>query len=371
MPKLSVWNEGKHNNDFKFIDKNITDYFTIGGTEAFIHKYKGPANTGPSIDPSQPQYTNQSEKNIQDLLFLENRDRIYDSSIYSMRCIYTVADTDFNLSQFGIMIQNGVLFITFHLKDMVENLGRKLLSGDVIELPHLKDYYALDETVPVALKRFYVVQDADRSAAGFGPTWWPHLWRVKCTPLVDTQEFKSILSTIVTSNNGNIENISSTYITDLFNNQAVVESAEQNVPESGYDTNPLWSQLFEVKNGKIDVNKPLPLDTSPETKFSGYLVNNGTALDGYPVTAATTFPTDAEVGQYILRTDFMPNRLFRYSGKKWIVVSDALRTSLTNGAGKTQRDTFINDNSTFIDSNGNVQPSLQNLNNIGRIPGLE
>ena len=34
--------------------------------------------------------------------------------------------------------------MTFHLNEMVEILGRKLLSGDVIELPHLLEEYALD-----------------------------------------------------------------------------------------------------------------------------------------------------------------------------------------------------------------------------------
>ena len=46
-----------------------------------------------------------------------------------------------------------VLFINFHLQDMVDGLGRKLMSGDVLELPHLKDFYPLDEDLNGALRR--------------------------------------------------------------------------------------------------------------------------------------------------------------------------------------------------------------------------
>ena len=36
------------------------------------------------------------------------------------------------------------MFFTFHIKDIVDILGRKIMSGDVVELPHLKDEYSLN-----------------------------------------------------------------------------------------------------------------------------------------------------------------------------------------------------------------------------------
>ena len=47
--------------------------------------------------------------------------------------------------------------ITVHYNDMIELVGRKLMVGDVIELPHLLDYNPLNETIPTALKRFMQV----------------------------------------------------------------------------------------------------------------------------------------------------------------------------------------------------------------------
>ena len=31
------------------------------------------------------------------------------------------------------------------------------------------------------------------AAAGYGTTWYQHTWRVKCTPIIDTQEYQDIL----------------------------------------------------------------------------------------------------------------------------------------------------------------------------------
>jgi hypothetical protein len=70
------------------------------------------------------------------------------------------------------------------------------MPGDVIELMHLKDYYPLDDSLPVALKRFYVISDCNNAAEGYSATWWPHLWRVKINPLTDSQEYKDILNQI-------------------------------------------------------------------------------------------------------------------------------------------------------------------------------
>ena len=100
------------------------------------------------------------------MLFLENRDRKYDADVYVIRGIYNVQDTDFNLSQFGMFLANDTLFLTVHLNDVVERLGRKPMSGDVVEFPNLKDDYSLDASIPIALKRFYVIEDVNRSAEG-------------------------------------------------------------------------------------------------------------------------------------------------------------------------------------------------------------
>ena len=84
--------------------------FTIGGTDINIHKFLGAENPDEGKGTAdQPTYDAVKETNIQDLLFLENRDRKYDPDVYSMRGIYNVQDIDFDLSQFGLFLSNDTL----------------------------------------------------------------------------------------------------------------------------------------------------------------------------------------------------------------------------------------------------------------------
>ena len=356
MARLSLWQDGKHTNDYKFFDRRISEMFTIGGTGILVHKYLGTVDQGPSDDPTKPRYTNQSEQSIQDLLFLENRDRKYDTSVYNMRGIYQVNDNDFDLSQFGLFLQTGTLFLTFHLNDMIENLGRKIMNGDVLELVHLTDYETLDPNLPAALKRFFVVSDTSRSAEGFSPTWWAHLWRCKINPLVDSQEYKDILTKITVSDTDPtpIRDLISTYDRYMEINDAIIAKAEIDVPLSGYDVEPIFHK-------SADTN-------SPDFKVEGYLSGQGLAPNGLPVVQGISFPALPAVGDYCLRVDYLPNRLFRYDGKRWLKVEDAVRTNLTNAAddNKTLRNSFINNSNTFVDVNGNTHSQKQNLNDVLR-----
>ena len=378
MPRISMWKNGAHTADYRFFDRRMREMFVLGGTGVNVHRYLGVANqTGGDQEPDP--------LGIQDFLFLENRDRIYDQDIYSLRGIYSVSDTDFDLSQFGLFLANDTLFITFHENDMLNNLGRKLMAGDVIELPHLTDFSALDESVELSLKRYYVIQEGSRPSEGFSPTWWSHLWRVKCTPLVDSQEYTDILNVLQTDSDGNttdntLRDLLSTYNKELEITSKIVEEAELEVPESGYDTSqyyivptdPVTGRPLESKgvnaddtqqnadstDASADARRITPTNTNA---YSGYLVGDGLAPNGEPISMGTSFPGDAQEGDFVLRLDFLPNRLFRYSGSRWIKVEDDVRSKLTPGTGSTQMDGFINNTGTFTADDNTTATSRQSL----------
>ena len=137
MPRLSLYRSNK-TNDFRFLDKTISEMYTVGGADIFVHKYMGPKIVGDSSvrdqgDVTQPTYDTEDPLNVEDLLFLENRNRNYDDDIYVMRGVYNVQDIDFDLSQFGLFLNGDTLFVTFHYNDMIDSLGRKLTAGDVLE----------------------------------------------------------------------------------------------------------------------------------------------------------------------------------------------------------------------------------------------
>jgi hypothetical protein len=61
------------------------------------------------------------------------------------------------------------------------------------------------------------------------------------------------------------------------------------------------------------------------------------------VAAGIAFPTSPVTGDYFLRLDYVPNRLFRYDSRRWVKIEDGLRTNLTPGpTNTTQRSGFIN-----------------------------
>ena len=128
MPRLSLYRPEK-GNDFKFIDRAINEQFQIGGTDVFLHKYLGPVSPeeGDSTPTTPTNTSSIPELGIQDLLFMENRDRQYSENIYVFRGIYTLQDIDFNLSQFGLFLQNDNIMITFHLRSTFDALGLSLI----------------------------------------------------------------------------------------------------------------------------------------------------------------------------------------------------------------------------------------------------
>ena len=330
-------------------------------------------------DAAKPSYVNQSAQNIQDLLFLENRDRKYDTDVYSMRGIYQVQDITFDLSQFGMFLQTGTLFMVFHINDMVATIGRKLMPGDVIELMHLKDYYPLDDSLPVALKRYYVISDCNNAAEGYSATWWPHLWRVKINPLTDSQEYKDILNQIKIDTDpftGNTGNVTLGSVSSIINkyieiNDAILKEAETNVPYSGYDIDHIYIKPTDPSGGPGDPSgvsadnvtvtaDNVTIDTdaginSPDATVQGYLTGDGRAPNGLPVYSGIAFPSNPLVGDFALRTDYLPNRLFRWDGRRWVKIEDNVRTTLTPGSNsQTLRSGFINNSNTYTNNTGEV-----------------
>jgi hypothetical protein len=382
MPRLSIFKPEK-GNDYKFFDRNIKEMFQVGGTDLHFHKYVGPYDQGSTqkdgdASPTQPQYSGDSlnERTIQDLLFLENRDRKYDDDIYIIRGIYNVQDADFNLSQFGMFLQNDTLFLTVHLNDVVERLGRKPMSGDVIEFPHMKEDYSLDESIPIALKRYYVVEDVNRAAEGFSQTWWPHLLRLKMKTLVDSQEFRDILGDATTE--GSVANYMSTFNREKTISDQIVAQAEADAPKSGFNykqyyvapidergnirTDNVNSEGQRVSSDDKTVNAVI--DTPASSHYGFYLDGDGVAPNGNPAGFGITFPTsNIDKGDYFLRTDFLPNRLFRYDGNRWVKIEDSVRITMTNNDNRLNYKTSFVNNSAESTINGLTTKQRQSLTN--------
>lgn len=427
MPRLSLYRPNR-TRDYQFLDRTIREMYTVGGLDIYIHRYMGPEAGGAdsvlsgNFDATQPTYDTVDVLNIQDLLLLENRDRVYDPDVYVMRGVYNTQDVDFDLTQFGLFLNNDTIFMTFHYNTMIDTMGRKLMNGDVIEIPNLTDYHPLNKSIPRALPRYYVIQDADFASEGFSQTWLPHLWRVKCTPMKDQQEFNTITNkpfvaeniwdpgnfyptntivnygdvyyraiqntpadTAITNTNfwqeytpATISDVQGTRTKDYEINDAILVQADAEVPLSGYEVDKFY--ILPTQNGEpanadsVSADETVSVDgtqggmsVTPKSDgyTMGYLTGDGIAPNGLPVTPGVSFPPNPVAGAYALRLDYKPNRLFRYDGARWVRIEDNVRTNLNNGSvNKTLRSSFVNNTATVSTTDlGNI-PSRQSLSEI-------
>ena len=410
--------------DYQFLDRTIKEMYTVGGLDIYIHKYLGPivdtTGTG-NADATLPVYDTTNPLFIEDLLLLENRDRAYDPNVYIMRGVYNTQDIDFDLTQFGLFLNNDTIFITFHYNNMIDTYGRKLMNGDVIEVPNLKDYYPLDSAIARAIPKYYVIQDASYASEGFSQTWLPHLWRVKATPMVNAQEYNDITNkpfepeniwdngnfypagTIVNAGDvyyrakqnvpadigitntaywevktpDTIAEVTSTRKKDLEINDAILLQADVEVPLSGYDNGKFY--ILPTVNGQpaaagLTADGSTTVDgtqggegTTPKGfgYAMGYLTGSDKAPNGLPVTPGVSFPTNPSAGDYALRLDYLPNRLFRYNGAMWVKISDSVRTDLNNGPDNlTLRSSFVNNSAEVPTTDRGPIPSRQSLSEI-------
>jgi hypothetical protein len=168
---------------------------------------------------------------------------------------------------------------------MIDIVGRKLMVGDVIELPHLLDYNPLRETIPVALKRFYQITDSNYASEGFSQTWFPHLWRIKCEPLVNSQEFSQILQKPIDT-----DNYLGTYdSTKTYPAGYVISYGDKNYtskiqvpagitpPNNTYwelDTEQTFADILSTYNKNLEINDAVIQEAQRIVPLSGYNNNN-------------------------------------------------------------------------------------------------
>jgi hypothetical protein len=98
---------------------------------------------------------------------------------------------------------------------------------------------------------------------------------------------------------------------------------------------------------------------------TGYLDGTGEAPNGFPTGAGISFPQNPQVGDYFLRTDYLPQILYRWDGRLWVRISKNVRTQ----TGFTEQDlsqqsSFINNSNVTVTTDGTEIPQKQALSTI-------
>jgi len=364
MPKISLW-KPEQGNDYKYIDRIAKEFLNLGGTGVYVHKYIGPTEQiGDDNKSNIGDGITTDELTIGDVLFLENRNRKYAPDIIEMRGAYTLSDTDFDLTQFGIFLSDDTIFMTFHLNENVERLGRKLMNGDVLELPHLREYHGLDEE-KAATNRFYVVEDASHSAEGYGPLWHSHLWRVRAKQMPASTEYQDILDrlagdgqTLESLPPGDDDCCDETLEDSLSNKDKLDEITDAIIEEAAKNVrcDPLW---YDASNLYITIDPNTQEHQLIWFKTGDGIPPNGLTLAG----SGSTFPETLVENDYWLRTDFDSPVLYQKQGSTFKKIEvDQCKLPWT-GANQLL-DTFIDNESTSTLDDGTVITQRQALSKV-------
>ena len=246
---------------------------------------------------------------IQDTLYMENRDRDYAKASVHIKAAYTPFDAVSDLSKFGFQIADIYTFTTSYAT-MVSALGRPIVVGDVLEIPSELQY---DHNLrPV--RKFLEVNDVSWSAEGFTTAWKPVLYRFQAQQLVPSQEHRDILGTGDTQkyiiDDGRffegVEQIQTAPLTTTEANQAAAVIA---VPETG-------TNVREQASGTNRFNQPGSYDGV------GAYVEDGLPPDGQPYETGFKLPDVAGAvdGTYF-RLEYDPKmkiaaRLYKFSSIK-------------------------------------------------------
>jgi len=214
-------------------------------------------------------------------------------------------------------------------------------------------------------------------------------------PLVDSQEFKEILDSDAGAGDGSsLRDLMSTYKKSIEINDQIIAQADLDVPASGFDTNNLYVIPTTTSTGLVSIADASMLDQDASVEqaimdasvilkspkqdyYVGYLSGDGAPPNGAPYNFGIEFPSQPVEGQFHLRTDYLPNRLFRYDGRHWIRFEDNVRMTLNNfgsedvasgtfagkAVRKTLKSSFIN-NTTTATINGEVIKEKQALSKV-------
>lgn len=260
------------------------------------------------------EYTKTNIKNLQDDIFLENRDRNYSMDFIPIKAFYSIQDITTNLQQFGIQLNNQYS-IKFNFNLTLYHLNRPIIIGDILEIPCETQY----DTSMNPIKKYLEITDVSYDSSNFTPGWQPTFYTVIAEPLIASQETADIVGDL---NNRFFDSIETFNPSFLKSSDKIRAEYNTMVPEIGASHNDSYTiDDITIKKGLengINLNK---LNFDPNL----YLVNDGMPPNGLPYTEGEKYPENPKDGDYHRITyyhlkDPASPRLYQFSEKKnrWI-----------------------------------------------------
>lgn len=187
-----MWKKGRSSDDYKFIDSVIAEQYNIGGVDMWVYAYVGAKQLSTTSDETLPDSSGNTidVSSIGDLIFGETPYRDYNLQAITFPVVYQIQEATPDLKLPGLFFNYNTMDITLHYNTMMQRMGRKIIPGDVIELPNLRDFDVIG--ADSGMNRFFVVQDSFRTSEGYSVTWQHHIFKLRVKPLTDSSEYSAI-----------------------------------------------------------------------------------------------------------------------------------------------------------------------------------
>lgn len=273
--------------------------------------------------------------NIQDRIFLENRDRDYNEFAIKIKGSYTPVDVVANQAKWGFMGDDQYI-IEVSFAQTVARLGRPFVIGDILQLPSETQF---TPSLQARLK-YLEVTDVAWSTNSYTPTWVPTMQRLIAKQAYASQEtqdvFGKFTKNVDSSGLWDNDNGGNTKYQDYSDvSQTIKAEANTAVPQEGVDyaNAPILStELLQFSKDHPNMNlqkfshdrrHPHGVDAMPP--------------NGLPYTEGDEFPAQPKNGDWHRLTynkidTNLPIRLYRYSTakKEWVFMEQDHRARLRN-----------------------------------------
>jgi len=292
--------QGKYS---RFARQLVEAQFQIGGIYCYIYRLLGAFDQkrdalGVMVDEhgSVEAGTNvESFLDIQDPILGENRDLAYNfDEVPRVKGIFQVSQSELQLLRFGFK-SNETISMEFPSHIIEKELDRRFVQGDVVELPHLREV----STDGRVANRWYEVKDISWSPGGYDPTYQRHVIGVILQPLRHQQEFLDLMENVTDEYGRTLEDQISNKKHLMGITAEIQSKANEHASTTWWDTTYMW----------FDPDHP----SRKPYRWTG----DGAPDNGLPVKQGDTFPPDAVEGDWYLRTDLVPNRLYRLHDGRW------------------------------------------------------
>lgn len=215
---------------------------------------------------------------VQDPILLSNNNRRYGTIPIFTKCAVNQTNIATNLSAFGIDIQDNY-DLRFAMTDIVQKLGRPLLTGDIIEFIPAQDY---DINLNIN-RKLLQVNDITWQTDSYSSNWTPTVISVNCKKLVASRANSDITGLILDSDSkieSKVPNSKGININDIGIKYAetVAIAAEKATGMIGDDTSYIY--------------------TDSDIKNHSYRQADAIPPNGEPYTTGPVFPPVPQNGQY-------------------------------------------------------------------------